>query len=151
MISDQHQRRGIARVLLAALAECAYRRGIRRFRVEGLAENAPMRALLATLGVQAPASTDTSFGVETVAYDLELALFGFDPAGAGAGNSDGHASALRGLLRDAADSLSVLLRWLGRGPRPRSGRPPEKGREKTVGELLMKDPRAGEEPEQAPS
>ena len=49
-VVDAWQGRGLGRMLFQRLAAAAEERGIRRFRVEMLAENAPMRALTRVLG-----------------------------------------------------------------------------------------------------
>jgi GNAT superfamily N-acetyltransferase len=49
VVGDDHQRRGIGRVLLERLSQAAFDRGIRKFRVFLLAENLPVRKLLEEL------------------------------------------------------------------------------------------------------
>lgn len=45
-VVDDHQRRGIGRLLLERLSQAAFERGIRKIRVHLLAENVPVRRLL---------------------------------------------------------------------------------------------------------
>lgn len=48
-VVDDHQRRGIGRLLLERLSQAAFERGIRKIRVHLLAENLPVRRLLDAL------------------------------------------------------------------------------------------------------
>ncbi len=51
-VADDHQGKGLGKLLLMRLAEAARERGIRRFRAEVLAENTPMVHLLRAAGAQ---------------------------------------------------------------------------------------------------
>jgi GNAT superfamily N-acetyltransferase len=93
-VVDDMQRKGLGRVLLATLAECARVRGIKRVRAEVLASNDPIRHLLEEVK---PTIVGQSDGVLTVEVPL-------DP--------ETHASALARLFRAAASHMAVLVRHL---------------------------------------
>ncbi|HEY8091231.1 MAG TPA: GNAT family N-acetyltransferase [Polyangiaceae bacterium] len=101
-VVDDVQKRGLGRLLATTLAEAARERGIHRFRADVLADNQPMRAIMAEIGA---AERGTSAGVIT--YDVALDVVG--PARGGPVDR---------FLRAAASSMAVLLRRLG---------PPEEG------------------------
>jgi GNAT superfamily N-acetyltransferase len=98
-VVDDMQRKGIGRILLSTLADAARDRGIKRFRGEVLATNAPMQQILAEVSAQVVRAD----GV-TAEYDVELEV----PPASGHG-----ASALARLLREAAGSMAIRLRRLG--------------------------------------
>ena len=54
VVSDAHQRQGLGRHLMKRLIEIARERGVRRLAGLILRENAPMLALMASLGFDAP-------------------------------------------------------------------------------------------------
>jgi ribosomal protein S18 acetylase RimI-like enzyme len=64
-VLDEHQRRGIGRVLLEELVAVAKRRGIRRFRAEVLKENDAMLSILAQVGATKVAEADGCATFET--------------------------------------------------------------------------------------
>ena len=66
-VVDELQRRGLGRLLLAALGEAALARGVRRFSARVLASNAPMKGLLRSLGAARP-----RFESGQLLYELEL-------------------------------------------------------------------------------
>jgi GNAT superfamily N-acetyltransferase len=66
-VIDPMQSKGIGRLLAIALGEAAYERGIRRFRGEVLASNAPMRAFLAEAGATIVRDFD-----DAIVFDVPL-------------------------------------------------------------------------------
>jgi GNAT superfamily N-acetyltransferase len=96
-VVDDAQRIGLGRLLATTLAEAAIERGIHKFRADVLADNEPMRAMMAEIGA---AEGATQAGV--ISYDI--ALDGLGP------NRGGPVDRL---LRAAAGSMAVLLRRLG--------------------------------------
>jgi len=73
-IVDHMQRRGIARLLLAQLAEAARERGIRRFRAEVLCANDAVRALMHDVVKATPVAMDGNIAV----YDVEVPADGVE-------------------------------------------------------------------------
>jgi GNAT superfamily N-acetyltransferase len=67
-VVDHMQQRGIARLLLAHLAEAARKRGIRRFRAEVLCANHAVRALMHDVVKATPVAVDGNIAV----YDVEV-------------------------------------------------------------------------------
>lgn len=100
-VLDDHQGKGLGNILLHAIARAASERGIEHFRGEVLSENAPMRALLATLDAKVIESDG-----ESIVFDVALApLLGPDRETAGAAQ----------LLREAAAAvLRFVERQVGR-------------------------------------
>jgi GNAT superfamily N-acetyltransferase len=96
-VVDDMQRRGLGRALSLALTEAARERGVRTFRAEVLAGNAPMLAILHDVGATARATGD---GVVT--YDVSI----------GETETEGGGVVAR-LLREAARTMGVLVRRLG--------------------------------------
>ncbi len=76
-VVDAHQGKGIASVLLGALAVSAGPNGIERFRAETRAENEPMRALLRNLGATWTRTSDGLVATEIPVPD-PAALLGED-------------------------------------------------------------------------
>lgn len=110
-VVDDMQGKGVGRLLLQELAKAACAVGIRRFRGEGLADNAPLRSLLSDLGI-APHRTDEG----TFVFDVDISDV--------ASSSD---SPVRRWLRAAVsslESLATLPSFPGIGL-PWSGRPDE--------------------------
>lgn len=111
-VVDEMQGKGVGRLLLQELAKAACAVGIQRFRGEGLLDNAPLRGLLADLGIEPRAGDDGTF-----VFDVDIS----DVAHA----TD---SPVRRWLRAAVTSLESLavlpalpgiaLPWSGR---PRDG------------------------------
>ena len=101
-VVDDVQKRGLGRLLATTLAEAARERGIHRFRADVLADNQPMRAIMAEIGA---AERGTSAGVIT--YDVALDVV-----------SPTRGGPVDRFLRAAASSMAVLLRRMG---------PPEEG------------------------
>ena len=101
-VVDDVQRKGLGRLLATTLAEAARERGVHTFRADVLADNEPMRAIMAEIGA---VERGTSAGVIT--YDVALDVVGPTRGGP-----------LDRFLRAAASSMAVLLRRLG---------PPEEG------------------------
>ena len=66
-VIDAMQSKGIGRLLAIALGDAAHERGIRRFRGEVLASNAPMRAFLAEAGATIVSETGDS-----IVFDIDL-------------------------------------------------------------------------------
>jgi GNAT superfamily N-acetyltransferase len=73
-VVDHMQRRGIARLLLAHLAEAARERGIRRFRAEVLCANDAVRALMHDVVKTTPVAMDGNIAV----YDVEVPADGVE-------------------------------------------------------------------------
>jgi GNAT superfamily N-acetyltransferase len=73
-VVDHMQRRGIARLLLARLAEAARERGIRRFRAEVLCANHAIRALMHDVVKATPVAADGNIAV----YDVEVPADGVE-------------------------------------------------------------------------
>ncbi len=106
-VVDDHQGRGIGRLLLAALVEAAQERGVKKFRGEVLASNEPMCKLLEAAGAH---GTDTGDG--TLIFDVPL-----DP------QAHDRSSPVRRVLSAVATSMTVWLSHLyppGRTAAPRS-------------------------------
>jgi len=100
-VVDHMQRRGLGKLLLAALADAARERGIRRFRAEVMRDNDAIAHLLHDLDREIqPASVDGGLAV------YELALEPRSPDASVAGG-------LLQMLRLAARGLQVLVRRLG--------------------------------------
>jgi len=99
-VLDEAQGKGIARLLLRVLTQAALERGVRTFRAEVLAENLPMRRILAEVG--AVVREDDG---ETLIFDVPLEWQAEEPPP----SSDRH-HPLRRLLRAAAESFSALAR-----------------------------------------
>ena len=59
-VSDDMQRKGLGRLLVRTMAEAALERGVKTIRAEVLAENAPMRRLLADVGAVVRSDDGTS-------------------------------------------------------------------------------------------
>lgn len=107
-VIDEMQGKGVGRLLLQELAKAACAAGIRRFRGEGLSDNAPLRALLSDLGIVPHRSDDGTF-----VFDVDIS-----DAASSAG------SPVRRWLRAAVSSLESLavlptlpgiaLPWSGR-------------------------------------
>ena len=93
-IVDDFQRRGLGRLLLEILAEAAKERGIRTFRGEDLASNAPMRRLLEEAGATAGDEVEGA-----TPFDVPLETASEEPA-------------LRKVLRAVAGSMLVWLSHL---------------------------------------
>jgi RimJ/RimL family protein N-acetyltransferase len=108
-VVDDHQGRGIGRILLAALVDAAQERGVKKFRGEVLTSNEPMCKLLEAAGATGKASGDG-----TLIFDVPI-------------DTDRHTQAERSLahkiLSAVATSMAVWLSRLyppGRSPPPRS-------------------------------
>jgi GNAT superfamily N-acetyltransferase len=74
VVVDHMQRRGIARLLLAHLADAARERGIRRFRAEVLSANHAVRALVHDLAKATPVAFDGNIAV----YDVAVPAVGVE-------------------------------------------------------------------------
>ncbi len=97
-VIDDMQGKGIGRILLKVLSEAARERGVRKFRAQVLASNAPVRALLDEVGA--------------VVHREESGAIVFDVA-LGPPDPEPQAShALSRLLREAAASMAVMIRHL---------------------------------------
>ncbi|HYB19173.1 MAG TPA: GNAT family N-acetyltransferase [Streptosporangiaceae bacterium] len=82
LIEDEFQGRGLGTLLMGAVAVAARRNGISRFCADVLAENAPMRAILARAGVKwQPAQAGVVHGYATVP---DPGQFGITPGTAAA-------------------------------------------------------------------
>jgi GNAT superfamily N-acetyltransferase len=108
-VVDDAQHKGVGRLLLSTLAEAARERGIRVFRAEVLADNAPMRHLLAELGATL---REGEGGVLVCDIDLGArarpsTTDGTDEPGDGAG-PDSQDNALWHLFRLIAQSLLAI-------------------------------------------
>ena len=100
-VLDAYQGKGVGSILLNAIARAASERGIEHFRGEVLTENAPMRALLASIG----AKVIEEHG-DSIVFDVSLLpLLG----------PDHETSAAARLLREAATTIVRFVeRQLGR-------------------------------------
>jgi RimJ/RimL family protein N-acetyltransferase len=102
-VGDAFQGRGLGTLLLATLAGAASERGIRKFRGEVLASNAPVRHLLEEVGAEIKDTGDV-----TITFDVPLA----DKEGS-----------MRKLLHAAGTRMGEFLhRMTLRGPGTRSAR-----------------------------
>lgn len=95
-VVDGMQQRGVGRILLTTLAQAARERGIRRFRATILANNTPMQRIAEESGARVRREDD-----ETLSLEIELEGARHDGNGV-----------LKQLLREAASSMSVLIRNL---------------------------------------
>lgn len=102
-VIDEMQNKGIARILLATLADAAVERGVRHFRGEALATNEPVRALLAEGGAVVRREAGG-----TIVFDVAL---GTSDAGA-VEPAPASSPALSRLLREAAASMAFFVRNL---------------------------------------
>jgi len=96
-VVDDAQRHGLGHLLAATLAEAARERGVHTFRADVLADNEPMRAIMAEIG-----ATERGTDSGVICYDVPL-----DPQGHARGGP------IDRFLRAAASSMAVLLRHLG--------------------------------------
>jgi RimJ/RimL family protein N-acetyltransferase len=103
-VVDDAQRKGLGRILAAALATAALERDVHTFRAEVLADNQPMRAMMHEIGA-------AERGVATGVITYDVALDGLAEGAPHGGRVDR-------FLRAAASSMAVLLRRLA---------PPEAG------------------------
>lgn len=94
-VVDDMQGKGVGRHLLTELAHIAWDKGVRCFRAEVLASNAPMRAIL------------TQVGARLVEQEGDVVVFEVDLEGEPADRAVGR---LRELLRGAATSMAGLIR-----------------------------------------
>jgi GNAT superfamily N-acetyltransferase len=92
-VVDDHQGRGIGRLLLTTLVEAARERDVKAFRGEVLVSNEPMRKLLDAAGVR---GRDSSEG--TIIFDVPI-------------EAPGGSSPARSVLSAVATSMAV---WLSR-------------------------------------
>ena len=99
-VSDDMQRKGIGRLLVRTMAEAALERGVQTIRAEVLAENAPMRRLLAEVGAVVRSDDGTSLVLDIPLEWHRLALK------EGARDDDNHP--LLRLFRAVAQSLVQL-------------------------------------------
>jgi GNAT superfamily N-acetyltransferase len=104
-VVDDVQRMGLGRLLATTLAEAARERGVHTFRADVLADNEPMRSMMAEIGA---AERATEAGV--ISYDVPL-----DSA------ASSHGGPVDRFLRAAAGSMAVLLRRLGPPPTSAQG------------------------------
>ena len=95
VVIDELQGRGLGRILLSRLVEAARERGVRRFRAEVMAENAPMLALLQELSPAASQSASEP-GVLLVEVPLDGAV------------TPGERTAIQRLLALAAEGLLCI-------------------------------------------
>jgi GNAT superfamily N-acetyltransferase len=110
-VLDDHQRRGIGRLLLGTLAEAALERGIDRFRVTVLGSNAPIRHVLDVSGGVLKEREDD----DSLVYEVPLRAPDASPDWLP-----------YRLLREAASSLEhAFARFRGISWLPQSGRDPE--------------------------
>lgn len=102
LIKDQFQGRGLGTLLMGAIAIAARRNGIARLSADVLAENAPMRGILAHAGMKLePAEAGVMHGYVTVP---DPGKFGITP---------GTAAALAAVV----DEMKIRLQsWLGSDP-----------------------------------
>jgi GNAT superfamily N-acetyltransferase len=96
-VVDDAQRIGLGRLLATTLAQAAMERGVHTFRADVLADNEPMRSMMAEIGA---AERATDAGV--ISYDISLDTLGPTRGGP-----------VDRFLRAAAGSMAVLLRRLG--------------------------------------
>ena len=109
-IVDSMQGRGLGRLLVKSLAKAAADAGIKRFRGEGLADNAPLRSLLSDLGID---PTHADHGV--IVFDVDISRVHHD-----ASDPD---SSVRRWMRAAATSFGGAVSAVSALPWPtRAGR-----------------------------
>lgn len=95
-VADDMQHRGVGGALLRELAQIAHEKGVRRFRGEILASNAPMRNLMEKLGA-ALVRTES----DTLVYDVPV------------GVSESASRMLQTFLKASAQAVFVFFRTLG--------------------------------------
>ena len=113
-VIDDAQGKGLGRLLLAALARAALDRGVKTFRAEVLASNAPMRAILGEVGARVRSDEEGSlvcdiplaWPANTAAIAAELDPVESERRGRAIEAVEEHP--LRRLLRAAAESLEAL-------------------------------------------
>jgi len=98
-VIDEMQNKGVARILLATLADAAIERGIRHFRGEALATNEPVRALLAEGGAVLRREAGG-----TIVFDIAL--------GPTSDAAPASSPTLARFLREAASSMAFFVRNL---------------------------------------
>jgi GNAT superfamily N-acetyltransferase len=95
-VVDDVQRIGLGRLLATTLAEAAVERDVHTFRADVLADNAPMRAMMAEIGA-------AERGIEAGVISYDIALDSLGPSRGGPVDR---------FLRAASGSMAVLLRRL---------------------------------------
>jgi GNAT superfamily N-acetyltransferase len=105
VVLDALQNRGLGKLLGAAILDAASERGIRSFRAEVLASNAPVRKLLEDAGALAHSGDDT-----TIVFDVPLEKL----RGRAEAKTDGadEPTLVQRILRAAADSMAFVVRTL---------------------------------------